>query len=376
MAGVDMGADSIGAASTIDRLLGELWERLSGGRIFVVSHWDADGIASAALLLRALRARVAGVYPPSIGVYSLEALPWRRISGSSADVLAVLDYGLPGSEYDNLAEIASSRSVTVIDHHLAEPPRGRSNLVYVNPVALGLGGEEDWPSTTFIAYRIPGVREACRRRGCSWIAAIGIVGDLGPALEHRPRAHSAALKLVEESGYSLRDVARAVELLDSCYRLLDEDCVVHAVELLGWATRPGDVLEDRRLQRAAEEAAKALKTAMERVRFLFQRPGIMVYYVESNAYVTSYVGRKLAARHKESAVVLLHWAPDRGRGFVYARSMKHRLAPVLQELRRRGVPVGGKDYVLAFPVDRRDEDVLRELATLIERLVFGRIVTD
>ncbi|BES80876.1 DHH family phosphoesterase [Pyrodictium abyssi] len=367
-----MVADNTGVPGA---LVEDLWRLLSSGRIFIVSHWDADGIASAALLLRALRARVAGVYPPSIGVYSLEALPWRRISGSGADVLAVLDYGLPGSEYDNLAEIASPRSVTVIDHHLAEPPRGRSNLVYVNPVALGLGGEEDWPSTTFIAYRIPGVREACRRRGCSWIAAVGIVGDLGPALEHRPRAHSAALRLVEESGYSLRDVTRAVELLDSCYRLLDEDCVVHAVELLGWATRPGDVLEDRRLQRAAEEAAKALKTAMERVRFLFQRPGIMVYYVESNAYVTSYVGRRLAARHPESVVVLLHWAPDRGRGFVYARSMKHRLAPVLQELRRRGIPAGGKDYVLAFPVDKRDDKILRELATLIERLVFGRIVT-
>jgi len=355
-----------------------LWNSLAASSVFAVFHWDADGIASAAILLKMLGERIVGFYPPKVGVYSLEALPWRRISESRASVLAVLDYGLPGTVYEDLSDIVAPRSVAVLDHHLVEPPGGgrRGVLHYVNPVAQGLGGEEDWPATSFLVYSIPGVGEACDARRCSWLAAVGIVGDLGPVIEARPRVYGTAARLTGKSGYSLRDIAKVVELIDSCYRLLDEECIVHAAQLLGWASGPRDVLDDNRLSRAAEEAAKALRTAMDRVRYLFQRHGIIAYYVESDAYVTSYVGRKLAAMHSDSVVLLLHWAPGRKRGFVYARSMRYQLTRVLRELRESGVPAGGKEHVLAFPVEEPDKGLLEKLADLVERHVYGKPSAD
>jgi single-stranded DNA-specific DHH superfamily exonuclease len=210
---------------------------LGAEKVFIVHHWDADGVASAALLARRLGGKLVGTDVPRIGVYAAEAVPEPPRNA----LLVVLDYGIPGPEYDKLAE-RTSTPIAVVDHHAVEPPRRLST--YCNPVALKKGSERDYPGNSLLVYKLLGEP---RDTGDQFLAALGVVGDLEPFLKAGRKHPGLALaeELLRETNVSLEEASRLARSIDSCYRLLDYDCLRYAVTRL--AENPLGALNDRRL---------------------------------------------------------------------------------------------------------------------------------
>ncbi len=324
-------------------------------RLFVVYHWDADGVASAALVLRHLGVKVVGLSVPRIGLYSADAMPLPRASAS----LLVLDYGLPGPVYEEVAERRGAE-IIVVDHHRVTPPRG-TGVAYCNPVAAGLGSEEDYPANSTLVYQLLGSPSDSASRV---LAALGVAGDLAPYIDsgrpHRGlRAASALLRGMEVSLQELRALA---ESIDSCYRLLDEECLVYAARKA--AKDPLGLMSDERLREARRRAARLLDEAVEKTSPIYEDEVIKAYLLVMDAYVTSALGRRLAASNPDKVVALVHYMPSQGRGTIYVRSIARGLSPVADKLRSRGIRVAGKTNVIV--IEYRGEEYRKLLSELVK----------
>ncbi len=324
---------------------------------FIVHHWDADGIASAALVARHKGA--SGTAVPEIGVYSGDAIPHPLQKAA----MLVLDYGIPGPEYARLAARLEA-PLTVVDHHKVEPPPSMPGLQYCNPVAEGRGGEEKYPAASLLVYRLLGTP---RRPGDMLLAALGVVGDLAPFID-AGRSHPGlmlAAGLAEKAGMGLVELRRLAARIDSCYRLLDTSCIKHAVEQA--ARDPYALLADRRLAEAEQRASRLLEEALQKLKPLREERNLRVYYLEMDAYVTSALGRRLAADNPSGVAVLVHHIPQRRGGYIYARSISRQLGGVIPELRSLGVKAGGKSHVVVIEYRGGPWRVLETLLGLLKR---------
>ncbi|WP_317895130.1 DHH family phosphoesterase [Pyrofollis japonicus] len=318
---------------------------LGARKVLVVHHWDADGVASAALLARRLGGRLVGTDVPRIGVYTAEAVP----EPPRDALLAVLDYGIPGQEYDKLVE-RTNTPIAVVDHHAVEPPRRLST--YCNPVALKKGSERDYPGNSLLVYKLLGEP---RDTGDRFLAALGVVGDLEAFLKAGREHPGLALaeELLKETNVSLEEAGRLARSIDSCYRLLDYSCLRYAVRRL--AEDPLGALNDRVLGEALAKAEKIVEKALGSLEKLYKDEAIAVYWLSLDAYVTSAIGRRLAAENPDKVMVLAHYMPREKRGYVYIRSVSKELVGLARFLRERGVKPGGKTNVVVVEFSNKDQ---------------------
>lgn len=319
-----------------DRTCSWVHSHIQTGRGTLVYHWDADGASSAALVMRASQA-LWRLEIPRIGLYSASALP-----GEAEGNILVLDYGIPGREYDVYASRVGADRLGVIDHHRVEPPTSVDK--YCNPVATGLGGEAEYPACSFlvgkILYESPGPLER-------QLMALGIVGDLSPFLDSgRPHPGlETAMRLVEGTGYTLQDLREAVDLVDSSYRVLDYDCLRSIARTLSVEGLSGlYTLGCARANR--EKAERIVEDALSRLERAYSSDALDIYTLVYDAYVTSAIGRRLASESPQKIVALVHTLPRSGVTFAYVRSVSRDLSPVRRALEGYGYRVGGKSHVI------------------------------
>ncbi len=306
-----------------------------GRKVYVLHHWDADGVASAAILLRVLGPHIVGMSTPKIGVYGASALNPNEIKKSGAHTLVVLDYG--AHPHEVLARVPQGLQTFIVDHHAVELScNAREHCC--NPVALGLG-EAEYPSTTWVLYELLNTPS-----NIVDLVALGIVGDLGPALatsEHVTFVDNVAAEL----NMTLNDFVRAAELIDSCYRIVNSECIEHAVQVLAEKGVRG-VLHDEVLISAHESASRYVDSAYDRLQSLGEPcPGVKVWKLSLDSLVTSYVGRSLARAYPDDVILLVHNIPSLNVTYVYVRSYSMPLRRFLEKLREEGLSVGGKDMV-------------------------------
>jgi hypothetical protein len=330
------------------------------GRPFIVYHWDADGVATAALMARRLEGKPAGFEVPSIGRYSWQAVP-RPSPG--ADRVLVLDYGIPGSDYEKLAEALGSLPLYVLDHHRVEPPT-RGPSCYCNPVAERRAGEEEYPAASLLAYRVLGEP---RDDGDRLLAALGVAGDLAPFLD-AGRSHPGLAFAEEISPVPIQQLRRLAEAIDSCYRLLDRRCLRYAAEQA--ARDPFRLLSDPRFEENRRRASRLLEEAIEKLQRLPSLCGAETYLLEMDALVTSAVGRRLASKHPSGVVALIHHIPSQGGGFIYVRSLSRRLDWLHEQARRMGLRAGGKTNVAVIEYEGSPS----EAESILRRLCGGQAV--
>ena len=225
----------------------------------ILFHWDTDGVSSAGLAVRHLNpgSTIAVIEP--LGVYSWEVLP-KRPQGE-----LILDYGIPGGEYDAIAPLGS---LVVVDHHRVEP--ARALRLYCNPVAEGLGGEDEYPSCSILLYKLLGEPDGREDRG---LAALGVAGDLAPFIDSKlpHKGVEEALRVLESSSYSLEGLRRLAEAIDSSYRINDPECLNEAAR-----TAAEDGISGLEalgcIWEARERASRLLEEALSRLQPL-QAPG-------------------------------------------------------------------------------------------------------
>ncbi len=202
----------------------------------IVTHWDADGIVSANKLLEKIEGEI---FIPKIGVWRAHAIPQEALKG----VVYVLDYALPKEDW---ARICSNvDELIVIDHHpTSSPPCGE---VY-NPALQG----KDIPSASVV------VSEYYLKIPLDWRDAVAIAGDL-----HDPRGDPLWERIVRRENINGEDTILAASLLNSCYKLLDYDCIKRYSRTLSSYTLK-DLINDEYLLKKYERVRELLDKYVER----------------------------------------------------------------------------------------------------------------
>ncbi len=107
----------------------------AAGRARILSHYDGDGTAAAALLTLALLRR--GVEVHITLSHYLEPDKLKALALNDADVLLVSDMG--SAQIDFLEKLRTP--VVVLDHH--QPLRDSKSVIQVNPHLFGMSGTRD-----------------------------------------------------------------------------------------------------------------------------------------------------------------------------------------------------------------------------------------
>ncbi len=299
--------------------------------ILIIHHWDTDGVASAAAIIRLLINNKVLTDIPRIGVYDSSAL--RHIKVDEEKPILMLDYGINPLE---AAKVLPKDNLLVIDHHAVDPQPS----VSCNPVAERLGGELRYPATAKVIYDLAGDRGVELRD----LAVLGIVGDLGPKAANALSMCSKELA-TELSDEELRLFERASDIIDACYRLIKPEMIKHAVKVLANEGVKG-VIEDKALLRNYYEFTRISREALDHLEKVYVKGLIEVYDLRLNAYLTSFIGRLLARRNSKGAIILRHQIDSLGLTYVYIRSYSISMASLRNRLARLGYRVGGKDYVV------------------------------
>ncbi len=298
----------------------------------VLTHWDADGIVSASKLLHKVDAEI---YVPRIGSWSFEAVPEEALG----DELYVLDYSMPSEDWAKLC--SSVRRLIVIDHHHApEPPCG----VVINPALEGKAP----PSASVVVSDYLGLPY-------DWRDAVAIAGDL-----HDPRGDPLWEALVRKLRIRGEDTIEAAALLNSCYKLMDYDCIKEYSKRLKYMTLE-ELLRDERLRKRREEARRLLDELVSKAECFYQN-GRKVCVIEGDEraiIMASSIWKRLKDEGKETVLIAL----GNGRARIYCRGGDVDYTYIIEALREMGIKeVGGKKVVCS--ANLTEEELPKALGAL------------
>jgi len=251
----------------------------------ILTHNDADGLSAGVLLARAL-ARAGRA--PGIRVLGRGESPWSadmaaELAAQSPAGLVVADLGL------RAGAVRPGTPTVVVDHHVPAGDAGGATVI------SGFGAEPT-PTTSLLAYWCAAGLGAAD--DLLWLAAIGIIGDLGdkapfPALAEARKRHGVT---------ALRE---AVSLLNAPRRAGSGDAGP-ALALLMKADGPkavisGEHAETAVLAAAREEVKQALDAA-RRIPPKISKP-VALIRLHSPCQIHPLVAQSWRTRLKDSIVM-------------------------------------------------------------------------
>ncbi len=314
----------------------------------VVHHWDADGVSSAAILMRE-RGRMP-VFTPPVGEFKFDP---RIESGVYSSKLAYfVDLNMPGDVF-RLAERGLLRKAYFIDHHIQEPI-SHDRIIYHNPLSRG----EVYPSASFVVSEL--------FNHSSYLTVLGAVGDVGERLFEMERFGELAEKILEEEGVGVEEVLEAVRLVDSNYITLDRYGVEEAALFLSEAELD-DVLERVEWIEKAKEVKEDIERAVNSARV---NGGVAFVCFYSPNAIISKVARELVWSGKASVCVAVNRGFN-GKYQLYVRLNRgdKRCRELIESLRKLGINAGGKEEVVGSVFEADEERLERALEEV--RRIFG-----
>jgi single-stranded-DNA-specific exonuclease len=141
------------------------------GEVRLVSHYDADGIASAAIMVKALAREGKGFHLSLINQLSESFLEGLASEGRKLIIFTDLGSGYLESLQKHLA--GGDTRVVVIDHHQIEGEARSGNLFHINPLDSGI---MENISGSGLAYLLARAMDP-ENRGLSGLGIIGAIGD-------------------------------------------------------------------------------------------------------------------------------------------------------------------------------------------------------
>lgn len=142
-----------------------------GEKVLILSHWDMDGISSAAVIsrvLRNLRGKEADFFKiPEDRRHDIDEKTEKKVSKGEIDKVIILDIN-PG--YEALQKLLKHLrdKILIIDHHNFE--RIPEGTVFVNP---RVERDDVYASASRLCYRIASKLDI----NLDWIAGLGIIQD-------------------------------------------------------------------------------------------------------------------------------------------------------------------------------------------------------
>jgi len=314
-----------------------------GEPALVVHHWDADGIAAAAILAREWGPGAAERLVPEIGEYGVEAVLSRLRGRGGYRGVVVLDYGIAHA-LPMLAAAAGASTVLYVDHHLVEC--GCTYCSCCNPLIRGRppgpwGGERDYPSAALLLSSLVGHSLD--------LGLVGLVGDVPGVVESRRDEVTRALR---PYGATVEELVEAVRNVDSCYVLFDYECIEQAVVTLAYRG-VAEAAWEPRLAGARERLEALLEDMKGKLESAAERRGDVVYaFLEGDALVYSKLGRYMATSiaGRDEVAVLAYYMASKSKGVVYVRSVSRSVAWLIDWAKSKGINAGGKERVAVIHV--------------------------
>lgn len=253
------------------------------GKTVVLHHSDADGLCSAAILMRHLDSR--GVETESI----ISADPvihtnlFNEIENENPENLILLDLG--GEAGPSIRRLSKKMNVLVIDHHqIFENDFGGAD--FLNPHLFELPDESVAP-TSYLVYKTVG--------NLDWISAIGVVADRGE------KPCSGFLDDVRER-YDA-DFEKLVNLLDSADAAKKSK---EALQLLLKAEKPEDLLENDRLEQyeslVSLEVRQIIKAHEEEGKWLSD--DVFFYEISSDFEIKGNISNQLQEIYPDKVIIV------------------------------------------------------------------------
>ncbi|RLF78178.1 hypothetical protein DRN32_06970, partial [Thermococci archaeon] len=198
----------------IDRVARILKSMLKEKSVKIISHYDADGLTSSAILIKALLREGASFQLKVIKQLTKKEIG--KIDASSQDLLLLADLGSGQLKY--LKELLDRTHVLIIDHHHPYPLT-HMNLFHLNPMIFN----EEGVSASIISYLFA---KSLDKRNANLID-LAIVGAVGDAQDERWELRGLAKKVLREAenmgkvvvtkglrlyGRNMRPIHKALEL--------------------------------------------------------------------------------------------------------------------------------------------------------------------
>ncbi len=376
------------------------------GKIIVFADYDVDGAASAAQIVRWLRAmgHEAGIYVPDRMTegYGPTAAAFRRLKAEGADLVVSVDCG--AAAHAALAEAGGiGLPVVVIDHHLMRDiPPGAAAIVNPNrpDCASGQGGLAA-AGVTFVL--LAALNREARRRGLfserpepdlrRWLdlAALGAICDVTQLVGFNRALVAQGLKVMSgwtnpglaalmaaagapgrpagvfEAGFMLGPRINAggrIGRSDLGARLLATDDPREAAELAGQL----DVLNVERREVERQMVAAAIDEIERSSNFDPNASAIVVAREGWHPGVVGIVASRLRERYRRPAVVIgIDRAGDVGRGSGRSQPGVN-LGRAIQEAFEEGLLLAGGGHAMAAGLTIRPAAVPEFRAFLSQRL--------
>lgn len=332
----------------------KVWEEIKNkNRGLIIYHWDADGLASAALAKKKINELGKRVVfsPAPLNQYHLSDEELGKISklASSSDFVMIVDYNLPTNDILRLKNMINS-DVFVFDHHFHE---GISENWYINPVNDARSG-----------LMFP---------GCSWLmgeffenrplflSLLGTIGDQEEKILENNYFQIPIKQLKEKFKLTYSEVDQIVKLLETAYIMGDRNLLKSEVDwLLKYESDPKKILEDQKLNSNYEAVAKAIEVAAAAKPYYENGP-IKYFELKSDYNIISPVTRSLARQYAENVVGVIKKEPeDLINIYLRRRNLSVDLRKIISLAKDQGYSAGGKVEVAGIFLPAEDCDQFLE----------------
>lgn len=308
----------------------------------IVHHWDTDGICSAALIKDEINEKNVENFTPRIGNYELSEKDIQRLENH--EKVYIVDLNL---SRENLRQIRGSIDsyISFFDHHESKKI-DLDKFEFNNPVTLG-SNPERYPSNTWV------LSEKLNRE-TDLLKILGAIGDREGKIKNNNKAFKEIKRYLEGKDVSFEDLEKAVNLLDSSYKMNKKTEVEKSVKIAEDSLKNGikSILSNKKLNNNLEEIDREIErwTDIEDS----DSEEILVRHTDSSYNIISSVTRKLAWNLNRTVIVINEGFFD-DKDQIYVRTSEKDLRPLISELKKKW-SLGGKKDVIGSVIPKEDRD--------------------
>jgi len=280
------------------------------GRKLLFFHQDADGVSSAALILRVYpdfeyHAREGPQVEEKFAKWVVEKKP---------ELVVFLDMPMD-QEHESIERLANALPETrfvIIDHHIPEKDMNREQIIHYNP---RFKDPKAYKPTSYIVYRI--LEDSHKMEELMWIAALGVIGDyamkerkdfLGECKKRFPQLVDTEIseKIFESK------LGEATKLISSAITLKGLKGAKYALKTLAEAYGFEWFARDERLQEWHSIVLKEIEKEVKQFEKEKERASnVLIYSTESRMNIVSVVS-SILARHYPDRIILLSKKSESG----------------------------------------------------------------
>jgi single-stranded DNA-specific DHH superfamily exonuclease len=311
-------------------------ERFKKG--LLLYHGDADGICSAALLLKFFK---GFVYSPRKGPYVGEDFV-KIVMDKKPDLLVFLDLPVD-QEWKKLRgflrEIPGLR-IVIIDHHIYEKDLNSERVLHINPRFRKKGVY--LPAACMVYRILEGFGKEVRP--LIWVAALGVIGDYGwegceDLLEECREIYPNLLKGEPPKS----KLGEGADIIASVVTLKGLSGVAECLKVLMSSEGFEGFESNKRLQdwkREMDDEFQIVVDDFKRKKEYFEKEKLIVYEIKSGLNLTSMLATYFGDKYPDKTVVIKKASGDEWKVSLRSQDNRINLSKILKKC-VKGIGSGG-----------------------------------